>query len=431
MSLIKASELNPVMKYYKLLNREEKHNNVIFKTGLNVDILPLKTSSEPGGISFLSEIELLRFKIHCKFDVCWIREVSFKSIEDEPIYIEEEGKFKSHRLILGQSQRIDYSKGVKDYIRFIPEIISQVHDKFLKLINDSWKDLPYSELINSDVSNQFRVLWRDLPIEFKQLILKNQDLCLLAVIDNYPEIKHIPIEFFTPKLCLYAINFSGHNLQFIPDKFKTPELCLKAISSSCFGSLSYVPTELKTPELCKIAVKIWGTNIQHVPTELITPELCLLAFSKPNSCECVLKFIPEELKTPELCMIAVKSHCNNINYVPKNFRTTEIYLEAIKNGMVDIFETIPKNMLTPEICKIALETEGSMLQSIPEELKTQELCNIAVENNGLALLDVPDKFRTKEMCIKSASDIIDDKFDVDRYWLREFIGCLLKQLQSN
>jgi ankyrin repeat protein len=92
------------MHYYKILNHEENHNNVQYKTGLNVDVLPFKPSGncEPGGIYFSRE-DILAFLNYGP----WIRRVTLP--EDAQIY-ENPGspkKWKADKIILGRKYKIN------------------------------------------------------------------------------------------------------------------------------------------------------------------------------------------------------------------------------------------------------------------------------------------------------------------------------------
>jgi len=105
------------MKYYKILNKYEYHNDLQYKTGLNEDILPFDPSGdcEPGGIYFSRE-DIFAFLDWGP----WIREVTLP--EGEPIY-ENPGlpkKFKAHRVILGEGRKID--------LDVIKELISEGAD---------------------------------------------------------------------------------------------------------------------------------------------------------------------------------------------------------------------------------------------------------------------------------------------------------------
>ena len=99
------------MKYYKITNKEECHNDMIYKTGLNIDILPFNPSGdcEEGGIYFSDIKNILSFINYGP----WIREVTLP--ENEEIY-ENPGhlkKWKSHRVILGERRRIERDSGTR------------------------------------------------------------------------------------------------------------------------------------------------------------------------------------------------------------------------------------------------------------------------------------------------------------------------------
>jgi len=92
------------MKYYKILNKDENHHNLQYKTGLNVDPIPFnpRGNCKPGGIYFSRE-DILAYLGYG----CWIREVTLP--ENEEIY-EETGnpkKFKAHSVILGERREIN------------------------------------------------------------------------------------------------------------------------------------------------------------------------------------------------------------------------------------------------------------------------------------------------------------------------------------
>jgi len=92
------------MKYYKILNKQENHHNLQYKTGLNVDPIPFNPNGdcEPGGIYFASD-DIFGF---FEYGI-WIREVTLP--ENEEIY-EETGnpkKFKAHQVILGERREIN------------------------------------------------------------------------------------------------------------------------------------------------------------------------------------------------------------------------------------------------------------------------------------------------------------------------------------
>lgn len=91
------------MNYYKILNVNEKHNNMQYKTGLNTDVLPFKPSGncQPGGIYFADK-DILAFLSYGP----WLRKVTIP--EGEAVH-ENPGKpkkYKAHRVVLGERERI-------------------------------------------------------------------------------------------------------------------------------------------------------------------------------------------------------------------------------------------------------------------------------------------------------------------------------------
>ena len=91
------------MKYYKILNKEEKHNDMKYHKGLNTDILPFNPigDCQAGGIYFASE-DILGFLNYG----CYIREVTLP--KNEEIYENPDfpTKYKAHRVILGRKRKI-------------------------------------------------------------------------------------------------------------------------------------------------------------------------------------------------------------------------------------------------------------------------------------------------------------------------------------
>ena len=98
------------MKYFKILNQFERSRGMIYKTGLNTDILSFNPTGdcEPGGIYFASK-DIFVFCNHGP----WVREVTLP--EDEEIYQSLDGPliYKSHRVILGERKKLWDLKTIK------------------------------------------------------------------------------------------------------------------------------------------------------------------------------------------------------------------------------------------------------------------------------------------------------------------------------
>jgi len=92
------------MDFYKILNKNECHNDLQYKTGLNIDPLKFNPSGdcEPGGIYFSRE-DILTFLDYGP----WIRKVTLP--KDAQIYEnpDEPKKWKADRVILGKREAIN------------------------------------------------------------------------------------------------------------------------------------------------------------------------------------------------------------------------------------------------------------------------------------------------------------------------------------
>ena len=100
--LIRTNKTNK-MNYYKILKESECHNELQYKTGLNIDPIEFNPSGdcEPGGIYFAKE-DILYFLDYGP----WIRKVTLP--EDAQIYENpgEPKKWKADKVILGEREKI-------------------------------------------------------------------------------------------------------------------------------------------------------------------------------------------------------------------------------------------------------------------------------------------------------------------------------------
>jgi hypothetical protein len=105
---VKEEEMN----YYKILNEDENHYDLQYKTGLNIDPIPFNPSGncQPGGIYFARE-DILAFLGYGP----WIREVTLS--EDARVYENpwEPTKWKADKVILGKRRKIT-AKVIKQLI---------------------------------------------------------------------------------------------------------------------------------------------------------------------------------------------------------------------------------------------------------------------------------------------------------------------------
>jgi len=103
------------------------------------------------------------------------------------------------------------------------------------------------------------------------------------------------------------------------------------------------------------------------------------------------EFVPEQFKTPELCLEAIKADCFSLSIIPKP-PWSEEYDEDIDGG--DIF--------------IEGTQFNTMLKFVPEELKTAELCFTAVkrENQMKKNSPTPEGFEEVNLNLKYVPETI-------------------------
>lgn len=117
------------MRYYKILNEDEVHYGMHYKTGLNVDVLPFYPHGdcEAGGIYFSREsiLNFLDYGI-------WIREVTIPGRARVYLNPGFPVKWKAKRVILGRRRRIT-DKIVLGLLKEGASINSDVFDSVAKL----------------------------------------------------------------------------------------------------------------------------------------------------------------------------------------------------------------------------------------------------------------------------------------------------------
>ena len=182
------------IKFYKLTNHQEIHNNLKFNNGLNIDPIAFNPSNSclPGGIYFTERNKIAMWLHYSDSPMCWIREVQIPL--DAEVYIED-NKFKSNKIILGPRVTI------KDF--------------------EGWND---SQFCNSAVKIN------GLTLQF----VKNQNKqnTTYAVEQNASSFVFVNKQFQSEQLCLIAIKHNPHALKYIDQSNQTPEICALAIKQN-------------------------------------------------------------------------------------------------------------------------------------------------------------------------------------------------------
>ena len=178
-------------------------------------------------------------------------------------------------------------------------------------------------------------------------------------------------------------------------------------------TMKKIPRELhEDPRIraaCRTAVLedssllFWG----RVPPSMLSEETCLAVVERAESGSEVLEDIPEECRTRAVCEAAIKRHCDNVQYVPREAWDQELLEMAMRqdpgttSAYLYIFK-LPESLVTDWLCDTMLSCDPVYLQRIPKEKLTRERCLDAVRRNGAMLGDVPQNLLDEEMCIAAA-----------------------------
>jgi len=225
------------------------------------------------------------------------------------------------------------------------------------------------------------VLSNGLALEFVKDEFKTQELYYLAINNDCDALKFV--EDQTEELCIFSVKINGSALRYV--KNQTQQICDVASSNieHNVGVLELMKDEFKTYNNCKILLTNSLCNsIKDVPPALITYELCLLAVKNSHH---DLKYVPQEYKTEIICLNAVKGYWSALEHIEN--QTEEMCLIALSGGRNRCWQSLQfMHEQTDKVCREAIE----QVDIYPELMslirnQTEELCKLAVENNLLTL----------------------------------------------
>lgn len=177
---------------------------------------------------------------------------------------------------------------------------------------------------------------------------------------------------------------------------KTPERCLEAVKQNG-RTLELIPKNLHSVALCLEAVKQNASAIKYVSRKIMTVDICIEAVRNDGTIIAYSTYIPDEFRTKKLYLEAIKQNGKALEYVPDKYKSESFCRKAIKqNGLA--LEFVPKNILSKELFVLAVEQNGLALEYVPSKNRSKGLCNAAVNNNVLALEHVPNRYKTTELC---------------------------------
>ena len=266
-----------------------------------------------------------------------------------------------------------------------------------------------------------------LPIYYTDELIK-------LILDKQSSLVHIPVRFYTPELIKCAVQINGSNLGFAYSiEERTKELCDLAFEKNTFAII-HIPDEYKTEAMCLEAVRDKKNRdtldkiIEHgIPKEFYSVKLFLAAVETNPS---VLKYVPLNYRTYDVCLEAV-SQCKTgecLGMVPKNLIDEKMCKIAMRNTPF-AFGNIPNDMITEDMCRKAVAYDCNFLDLVPDKFKSEKLYEIAYENHtsDKFIHKIPDEYKTFAMCseaVKASGDLI--KYVPKKYIDTEFVISAIK-----
>ena len=312
--------------FYKLTDKNEIHNGLQLKTGLNENLL-----FSNGGLNF-TEKDNIGLWLECNSKLnYWIRQVT---IPDDAIVREEWGCYKANDIILGE--RI----AIKDR-----------------------KDL-------------FKTMIKKNPIALFYIDDLTEEICDFAFKIYENALTYIKPNLITYEICKIAVKKRGLALQYIAEPFRTEEICKIAIENNVHAAM-YIPTKLQNIDIKKSVVNSSGTSLYMFKEQL--EEICKIAVQQNGLSLCLVDPI---YKTTEICNLAVQQNASALEYVDYNLQTYDMCKIAVAaDGMTLKFVKI--DLQTEELCLIALKDNKKAFQFVDSKCLTYKIFEFINDSNAI------------------------------------------------
>lgn len=152
-------------------------------------------------------------------------------------------------------------------------------------------------------------------------------------------------------MCIEAVKISPYNLKDVPEELITEELCLIAIENN-YIAMRYVPKKIKNKRFCLKAITINEECIRFFPSEYIDDKMAMNLITKDGK---NIRYIDEKKKTKELCLKAFENNPSCIEYLPTKYVNDEMFTEAVKFDC-NILDIVPERLKTKELIINTLKT---------------------------------------------------------------------------
>jgi hypothetical protein len=136
--------------------------------------------------------------------------------------------------------------------------------------------------------------------------------------------------------------------------------------------------------------------------------------------------IPIDDRSYEDCLEAIK---HNINFIPEDKRTKEIYLKSVEFEGGNI-QYISEKYITEELCLVSVKQNGHNIAYISEDKRTEKVCLEAIKQTGFAIQYIEKYKLTEEMCLEAIKKNIADRKTINAliYIPKKFITKEIVQL---
>ena len=161
------------------------------------------------------------------------------------------------------------------------------------------------------------------------------------------------------------------------------------------GVILDIPPWLQTEQFYYKVMQINTYVMQFIDLNFMKPEQ-YLDLAKNDAI--VTSYIPVNIFTPQFCMELVKKNHKVVRYMVDNVRrimTKEAYLYSVNQDAYNFRWVNLYGVDDDDIRIAALKKDGIVLQFIPIEFRTYEMCLEAVKSNPKALELVPPKLMIK------------------------------------
>lgn len=353
---------------YVLISKNDKNNNNICETGLNV-----VDNGEEGdeGIQICKKKDIVDEIISWP-RVYWFRIAAIP--RDANVVFAKYGRVVCDKLFLSEKKSI-----IDNLEILIKEICDDDDEKMQKMWNKIIQKIPAWSIIAPhtkkssacDTTLSMQKLWTDFF---------NHDPIVYSV---------MPEEYVTYEMYLHLVQEIPAWITGIPKSKITEELWFHAIQSWCrdphhFEELFIMQENDVTDELRSVVIKHYPRLLHLLPKNAITNEMWKEAFDNDNT---ILSNIPQDVMTYDMCTTLIEN--------------TPALFKMKKNDIGRFFENIPERIIDQNLCILIAESMFSYCFKFMKFSQKNEMIQnawiVLFFNNPKQIVRIPDEMITEDM----------------------------------